>query len=207
MYEGTFLEQVKRKLGGERGEVFYSLCQMAKVEPNDPEAALAMAIASLYVDARELGPEIGKHSASMQDAMSKFVAELPALFHRELGAAVTQALDGTVVEVQRMIRDMVTAETSATTVVRTAAIDDEVKKLRGVIEQYVGERAKLEGAQRAAGDGPASNAPVHAATVVSASVMALVCMLCVVTALLSFIAGMRFHPATVHAPSHVAARR
>ena len=210
-FEGTFLEQVRKKLGGERGEIFYSLCQMARIDANDPEAALALAIASLYVDARELGPEIAKQSAVLQEAMSSFVSEISGLLHREMGAAVTQALDGTLVEVQRMIRDMVTAETSAAAVVRTGAIDDEVKKLRGVIEQFVTQRAEIEGFQRATDAWLVKAAPANAgAAPASTSLIAVVGLMCAICALIGFIGGMRMHPANaapVRAATHVSVHR
>lgn len=194
-FEGTFLEQVRKKLGGERGEIFYSLCQMARIDANDPEAALALAVASLYVDARELGPEIGRQSATMQEAMGKFVLELPGLIHRETGAAVTQALDGTVIEVQRMIKDMVAQESSAAAIVRTGAIDDEVKKLRGVMEQLMTERAQLEGLQKATNSGGAGATSAPAAASAPASLIAVVGLMCAICALIGFIGGMRMHPA------------
>jgi hypothetical protein len=188
----TFLDDVRQKLGSERGEIFYALCQMAKIGPNDPEAALGLAIASLYVDARELGPELAKRSLELQDVLSSFMGDIGPMLHREMAASCTQALDGTVIEVQRLIKDIVTQESSAAAVVRTSSIDDECKKLAGQMEIWATRKAELQAMEKLStgaserGPAPGLSAPSMAYT----ATVGLIGAFCI---MIGFFMGTRVH--------------
>jgi hypothetical protein len=149
MTEKTRLQRIFEILGPEKATIFAELYTLERLEPDDPELRLAFLMATLIGGLLEFKAWAEKQLV----AWGEFFARIMSAIELAVMSALTKGLDEGQTELRMMAREMVVSEFTAASLVRSAAIADEVRALRTAAEDLARERQKLEALRLAGGTG------------------------------------------------------
>jgi hypothetical protein len=123
----NYITLIKDALGPERAMIFMETVNALGLRPDDPELLLAAANASMVVSLAEVPRAIAAEREQLERVLARFLVDVDL----KIAEAVTRATDEMETEVRTMARELAQGEYTAAASLRAAAINDEVRALKG----------------------------------------------------------------------------
>jgi hypothetical protein len=132
----NYIERIKGALGPERAMIFMETVNALDLNPEDPELLLAAANASFVVSLAEIPKIIVAEREKLEGVFARFLQDVDL----KIAEGMTKAVDEMHSEVRTMARELATGEYTAAASLRSTAIMDEVRALKGAAGDLERER-------------------------------------------------------------------
>jgi len=155
----NYIGVIKDALGPERAMIFMEAVNALDLNPDDPELLLAAANASFVVSLAEVPKILVAEREKQEGVFARFLQDVDL----KIAEGMTKAVDEMHTEVRTMARELATGEYTAAASLRSTAIMDEVRALKGAASELERERLAV-GARAIAGGGVGPEggpAPAH----------------------------------------------
>jgi hypothetical protein len=143
----NYIGRIKEALGPERALVFLETVNALDLGPEDPELLLAAANASMVVSLAEIPGQMVAGREQLEALFARFLQDVDL----RIAESMITAVDEMATEVRTMARELALGEYSAAAALRSAAIMDEVRALRGATAELERERQAAQARDIAAG--------------------------------------------------------
>jgi hypothetical protein len=153
----NYIARIKEALGPERAMAFMEAVNALDLNPEDPELLLAAANASYVVSLAEMPKIIAAEREKLEGVMARFLQDADL----KVAEAMTKAVDEMHSEVRTMARELAQGEYTAAASLRSTAIMDEVRALKGAANELERERLAADARGIAGGVSGPEGGPAH----------------------------------------------
>ena len=153
----NYIERIKTALGPERAMIFMETVNALDLNPDDPELLLAAANASFVVSLAEMPKLIASEREKLEGVFARFLQDADL----KIAESMTKAVDEMHSEVRTMARELAQGEYTAAASLRSTAIMDEVRALKGAANELERERLAADARGIAVGRSGPEGGPAH----------------------------------------------
>jgi hypothetical protein len=153
----NYIERIKTALGPERAMIFMETVNALDLNPDDPELLLAAANASFVVSLAEIPKLIASEREKLEGVFARFLQDVDL----KIAEGMTKAVDEMHTEVRTMARELAQGEYTAAASLRSTAIMDEVRALKGAANELERERLAADARGIAVGGSGPEGGPAN----------------------------------------------